>query len=414
MDKLRPRAEPPHPDTLRAPFEALHPLTVGVEEEVMLLDARTLDLAPRAPDVLAALGGDPRFKLEMPAAHLEIVLPPLRSAAEVATALLDARRALAAACAPLGLRPAAAGVHPFAAALGELNPGPRYAAMLADFGDVARSQLVCALQVHVAVRPADRAMAVYNALREHLPLLAALAANSPVYEGRDTGLASVRPTICERLPQQGMPPALTWESLASSMTDPARWWWELRPHVKHGTLEIRVPDSQATVAEAAAIVAVAHALVATLGGQSPQHEGDSPPNIRGQSPQHEGDSPPNIRGQSPQHEGDSPVNTRCQVRERCGARHVNIAVPGTGVGSEGLEADRVLAYTQGVRGAVGERLRALLDAVEPAAAALGGAEHLREARAMVERGGGAQRQRAAFAQGGARAAALDLAERFLA
>ncbi len=84
------------------------------------------------------------------------------------------------------------------------------------------------------------------------------------------------------------------------------------------------------------------------------------------------------------------------------------------MGSEGLEADRVLAYTQGVRGAVGERLRALLDAVEPAAAALGGAEHLREARAMVERGGGAQRQRAAFAQGGARAAALDLAERFLA
>jgi carboxylate-amine ligase len=352
-----------------------------VEEEVMLLDAATLDLAPRAPEILAALGGDQRFKLEMPAAHLEIVLPPLPDASAVAAALLDARRDLARACSSLGLVACAAGVHPFADPRGELNAGERYESMLAEFGNVAREQLVCALQVHVAVRPADRAMPVYNALRPYLPLLAALAANAPLFGGRDTGLASIRPTICERLPQQGLPPELTWESYARSMTDPARWWWELRPHPKHGTLEVRVPDAQTTVEEAAAVVAVVHALVATLA-------------------------------------------TRCQARKHCGARHANIAVPGTLTigarhtniavpGTRTLEDDRRAAFTYGSNGPLGARLRALLDAIEPVAAEQGTSERLATARAMAERGGGAARQRAVFERSGARGAVADLADRFL-
>ena len=332
-------------------------MTLGVEEELMLLDVETLDLAPRAAEVLAALDGDPRFKLEMPASQMEIALPPLGSAAEVAAELLRARRDLAAACAPLGLRIGGAGVHPFAEALGEVNRGERYDRVLAEHGDDARAQLVFALQAHVCVRPADRAMAVYNALRPWLPLVAALAANGPCHEGRDTGRASVRPSISERLPRQGLPPALTWEAYAAELSlldDPGTWWWELRPHPRYGTLEVRVPDTQATVAEAAAVVAVVHALVAWLA-----EEGGPVPD------------------------------------------------------DAAIASDRALAAREGVAGSLGPRVLALLDELEPVAERQGSAAHLATARAMVSAGGGAQRRRAAFERAGARGVTEEVAELFL-
>src|SRR5215217_208037 len=201
---------------LRAAFDAPEPLTVGLEEELMLLAPETLDLRPRAAAVIGPVG-DPRFKLEMPAAQLELSLPPARSVPEAIAALAAARRDVAAAAEPVG-RLAAAGVHPFAAAIGQLNAGERYALTEEEYGDVARRQLVCALQVHVAVGGADRSLAVYNGLRPWLPLLAALAANAPLHAGRDTGLASVRPKIAEQLPRQGIPPAIgSWEELADAL-----------------------------------------------------------------------------------------------------------------------------------------------------------------------------------------------------
>jgi carboxylate-amine ligase len=257
---------------LRTAFDAPEPLTLGLEEELMLLDPATLDLLPRAADVVEP-ADDARFKLEMPAAQLELSLPPARSVPEAIAGLAAARRDLAAAAAPVG-RLAAAGVHPFAAAVGELNPGERFALTEDEYGDVARRQLVCALQVHVAVGGADRSLAVYNGLRAWLPLVAALAANAPFYEGRDTGMASIRPKIGEQLPRQGIPPAIgSWDALADALAwgaasgavpEPRRWWWELRPHAAFGTLELRVPDAQVTVEDAAAVAALAHALVGWL------------------------------------------------------------------------------------------------------------------------------------------------------
>jgi carboxylate-amine ligase len=266
-------AEPtPTAADLRAAFDAPEPLTVGLEEELMLLDPETLDLLPRAADVIGP-AADPRFKLEMPAAQLELSLPPARSVPEAIAALAAARRDVAAAAEPGG-RLAAAGAHPFAAAIGQLNAGERYALTEEEYGDVARRQLVCALQVHVAVGGADRSLAVYNGMRQWLPLLAALAANAPFHEGRDTGMASIRPKIGEQLPRQGIPPAIaSWETFADALAwgaasgavpEPRRWWWELRPHPAFGTLELRVPDAQATVEDAAAVAAFAHALVGWL------------------------------------------------------------------------------------------------------------------------------------------------------
>lgn len=238
----------------------------------MLLDPVTFELSPRAPEVLEALDGDSRFTLELPASQIEIVTTPVGSVAEAAQQLWAARSDLAERVRGLAA-PGAAAVHPFSAGVGELNDLPRYRQTLAYNGPVARRQLVCALQVHVAVGSADVALAVYNAARSYLPLLAALAANGPFYEGRDTGLASVRPKLCELLPRQGVPPPIeSWEQLADDLHwgsaadafTPGGWWWELRPHRELGTLEFRVPDAQTTVASAAAIAAVVQSLVCWL------------------------------------------------------------------------------------------------------------------------------------------------------
>ena len=257
---------------LRAAFDAPEPLTVGLEEELMLLHPATLDLLPRAAEVVEA-AADARVKVELPAAQLELSLPPAPSVSAAVAGLAAGRRDLAAAAAPFG-RLAAAGVHPFASPLGELNPGEPYENTRREYGEMARRQLVCALQVHVAVGGADRSLAVYNALRPWLPAIAALAANAPYHEGRDTGMASIRPKLSELLPRQGIPPAISsWEAFADALRwgaasgavpKPGRWWWELRPHPAYGTLEVRVPDAQATIAAAAAVTALVVCLVAWL------------------------------------------------------------------------------------------------------------------------------------------------------
>jgi glutamate---cysteine ligase / carboxylate-amine ligase len=196
---------------LRARFDAARPYTVGIEDEVMVLDPGTFELAPRATQVLARLNNDLRFKLELPAAQLEIIVPPSATVPEAARALLEGRRDLAARAEGL-VRLAGAGFHPTSSGAGELNQTPRYRRTIREYGEIAERQLVCALQVHVAVPGADRALAVYNAARDYLPWLAALGANAPFYEGRDTGLASVRVKIGELLPRQGVPPAIdSWE-----------------------------------------------------------------------------------------------------------------------------------------------------------------------------------------------------------
>jgi glutamate---cysteine ligase / carboxylate-amine ligase len=270
------------PANVRAAFEVDAPMTIGLEEELMVLDPETLDLQPRAAELLERVAGDPRYKPELPAAQLEIVVPPARTVSEAATALAAARARLAAAAEGHSLL-AGAGAHPFAAVSGVLSAGPRYDAIAREYGPVARRQLVFGLHVHVAVRPADRALAVYNALRSYLPLVAAVAANAPFYGGVDTALASVRPKLCDLLPRQGVPPPLTswdelgaalrWGEMAGAMLDRAQWWWEARLHPLLGTVEVRVPDTQTTVAETAAVAAVVHALVTQLAAR---HEGGEP------------------------------------------------------------------------------------------------------------------------------------------
>ncbi|MBB4662278.1 carboxylate-amine ligase [Conexibacter arvalis] len=374
-----PALELPTTAELRRRFDAAGGFTVGVEEETMLLDPGTRDLAPRAGALLERLGGDPRFKPELPASQLEIATAPAATVGEAVAQLTAARRDLAAAADGLAL-PAVAGVHPFSDAEGELNGGARYEPLQERYGTIARRQLVASLQVHVAVGGADRSLAVCNMLRARLPELAALAANAPVHAGRDTGLASVRPTICTLLPRQGVPPhldgweayaaELRWGAAAGVLEGPRTWWWELRPHPAFGTLELRVPDAQTTVAEAAAVIAVVQALVATLAARWKAGE---------------------------------PV----------------AAVP-----TWRIEENRFAALRDGLDGSLADletgaptptraRLEALLEEIAPAAERLGCAAQLAAARDLAA-ANGAMRQREVAARSGADGLAAWLAERYLA
>jgi carboxylate-amine ligase len=364
-------------ESLRAAFAHERPLTVGLEEELMLLHPETLDLQPRALEVLGRVDGDPRFKPELPAAQLEIALPAAESVLELAAGLRAARADLVAAADGIGL-PAGAGVHPFAAGEGVLNDGDRYTAIADEFASVARRQLVHGLHVHVAVDGADVALAVFNALREHLPALAALGAASPWYEGRDTGLASARPMLCDLLPRQGVPPAMaSWEELvgafqwgrtSGAFPDASRWWWEARLHPTYGTVEVRVPDTQATVADSIALAAVVHALVADLAARAEAGEG---------------------LGAAP--------SWKIAENRWSACRH----------GTQGRWHD----VWSGRSEPMADHLHALLQRLEPAARRVGCADELRAAHDLIEAPRAAA-ARAVARDGGARALAAWLSERF--
>jgi carboxylate-amine ligase len=366
--------------SLRTRFDEATPLTVGVEEELMLLDAGTLELAPRAVEVLRALDGDPRFKLELPAAQLELLTSPAATVAGALGELRAARADLAAATDGLGLRVAGAGTHPFSAGLGELNSGSRYDMTRADYGLIAEAQLVFGLHVHVAVGDADATIAIHDALRSWLPELAALGAAAPYYAGRDTGLASVRPEISGLLPRQGIPPVLgsieefaaqlAWGAAAGAVPEPRRWWWELRPHPRYGTLEVRVCDTQADARGAGAIAAVVQALVAELGAR--HAAGELAP---------------------------AAATWRIDENRWSACRH----------GLRGQMAD----LRSGRREPTAERVGRLLGELRPAARELGCDAELADAILLLDAGGEATRQRAVGAERGVRGLTAWLAERFV-
>lgn len=258
---------------LRRAFDDVAPLTVGVEEELFLVDAETLELAPAAERALAAVADDRRFRSELRLSQVELVTPVCQTVGDAVRELASSRAAFARAL-PGGLAVASAGTHPFSTDWGEITEGDRYRLIADEYAWAARRSLACGLHVHVAVHGSDRALAVYNAVRSFLPELGALAANSPFLEGRDTGLASIRAKLNEAFPRSGAPPAFSsWKELAGYVKwgrvgglfpDTSHWWWDLRLHTGYGTLELRVADAQTSVMDAAAVAAVFQTLVAWL------------------------------------------------------------------------------------------------------------------------------------------------------
>ena len=197
--------------------------------------------------------------------------PHARSADAVAD-LVALRRRLASEVDEHGFAVAAAGTHPFATwEESEVAETPRSQVVHRTMRELARREPTFAMHVHVAVPDPDQAVAVANRMRAHLPLLLALSANSPYWQGRDTGMASARTSIFQAFPRVGMPRAFadyrdyvdTLETLIESgaFPEPTFVWWDLRLQPRYGTVEVRIMDAQTDAERNGPLAALTQSLV---------------------------------------------------------------------------------------------------------------------------------------------------------
>ena len=241
---------------IEANWGAATRLSLGVEEEVMILDAETLE--PRAAVDVLLRGAEGltlpgRLKTELHASIVELNTNVCASPDEAAAAIAELRRAAHGIARRNGLVIAAAGTHPFAPhdAMPVVQE-ERYLAMIDGVGYAARRQGVNGLHVHVAMDGGDECWERLEAIVPWLPVLLAVSANSPWLSGESTGMLSNRAPILAELPRSGAPPAFRayadWEAWVERLVgvgvfeDHTRLWWDVRPNPRFGTLEIRVPD----------------------------------------------------------------------------------------------------------------------------------------------------------------------------
>ncbi|MFC4062553.1 glutamate--cysteine ligase [Planomonospora corallina] len=254
-------------------FDALCPL-VGVEEEYLVVDPVTRAVAPRAAGVVeraaAELGG--QVSTEITRFQVEAKTPPCSRVRDLEAELRRMRAAVAAAARSAGLALVASGTP----VLGEVVPppitdDPRYGVGIETYRALHDEQSICAGHVHVHLPDREKAVLVGNHLRPWLPVLVAMTANSPLWEGRDTGYASWRTLCWGRWPVAGPPPYFAslaeYERLTGTLTaagvlvDPGTIFWDVRPSARLPTLEVRVTDVPATAGESALLAAVVRALV---------------------------------------------------------------------------------------------------------------------------------------------------------
>jgi carboxylate-amine ligase len=257
------------------------PYTVGVEEEFQLVDPASRALVPAVDRVVAAGDGTNLVTSELSRSCVEMVSPVFGTAAELAKRLPGLRREVAGMAHNGGAEIVAAGTHPFSDPTEQpLAEGAHNARIEEEMGWVARTQAIYGLHVHVAVPDGETAVRAVNALARRVPLLVALSANSPFWRGSDTRLASTRVKIFEMFPRSGLPPAFhDWEDFvrhvevlvaSGSIPDYSWCWWDARPHLKFGTVELRAPDVQTDASHTAALVALVQCLVAGADGRAPE------------------------------------------------------------------------------------------------------------------------------------------------
>lgn len=247
--------------------------TLGVEEEVMLLHPEVWSLAQQIDRVMDALseGLSSHVTPETHKSALELATGVHEGAAAIHDELAAHRRALSAELELLGLRAASAGTHPFAVWQETVvSPGQRQQAVYGSMRELARREPTFALHVHVGVTDPERAICIADRLRVHLPLLLALSANSPFWQGRDTGLASARTPLFQAFPRVGIPRAFHSYAEYVSVVDllircdafpePTFLWWDVRPQPALGTVEVRIMDAQSGVRETAALAALVQCL----------------------------------------------------------------------------------------------------------------------------------------------------------
>jgi carboxylate-amine ligase len=261
----------------RERFDAASDFTVSVEEEFALLDPATLDLVNRFEEVQTAAKAtilEPNLVGELIASEVEVKTGKQESFADVPAALAERRAELAALVEPMGLTLGATGTHPWSSWRDQrIIDTAHYRRNDEILRYVVWRNNTFGIHTHVAIRGADRAVRVVDALRNWLPELLAVSASSPFHEGVDTGLHSARTQVFTRFfPRCGVPDAFgSWDAYADyvrflyetgSMDEPTQLWWSVRPHLQFPTVEIRICDGQPDVAEAQSLTALMVALTA--------------------------------------------------------------------------------------------------------------------------------------------------------
>jgi carboxylate-amine ligase len=221
---------------------------------------------PLVDSLLGAAHLDGVVKREIYADQVELNSPVCVSAEDVVSHL----RRLRARVADQGVRAMGVGVHP-SAPLGTavLAQSPRYEAIVAEYAGLLRTP-TASVQVHVGLADRETAMLAYRGLRPRLSVLSALAAGTPYWHGRDSGLASARSAILRSYPRTPVPPLLrSWDEYvtrtelliaAAELPDHTYVWWDLRPRPELGTLEVRVMDAQTSLSRVAGLTALAQGI----------------------------------------------------------------------------------------------------------------------------------------------------------
>jgi glutamate---cysteine ligase / carboxylate-amine ligase len=345
------------------------PFSLGVEEEFQILNRESYELVSRIDEILLAFEGgekEKRVKAELLQSVVEVATNVSATVSEAIEDLHDLRSHLRDVAAETDALIASAGTHPFSRyEHQEVTERPRYVDLIESMRWVAERELIFGLHIHVGLDSPDKAIQCANALRTYLPELLALSANSPFWQGRATGLASTRVKVLEPFPRAGLPPALAsyeeFELLVergiktNSFEDYTYIWWDLRPHPRLGTIEVRVCDAQTRIESIAAIAALVQSLVATLAAMFDR--GEALPT--------------------------EPITLIAENKWRA-AR-------------DGLNAKLIDLSTDTERPAR-EALRALVELAAPAAQELGCAGELEEVEALLGRGSGAGEQLAIYEQ----------------
>jgi carboxylate-amine ligase len=336
--------------------------TLGVEEELLVIEDGSLGLAHKSDELLAAMALDERFaRHDLYEAQIELSSSICRSAGESVRELADLRSAARAA----GGRMIGAGIHP-TGAFGDTRMvrAKRYEREAQNLRGLVRRTPDCALHVHVGMPDPETAIRVCNGFRPWIPVLEALAANSPFWHGIDSGFASARRVLRRSFPRVGIPrPFQSFDQyveIVASLMDMGELeeytfiWWEVRPHPKFGTVEVRAMDSQSSLANVAGIAALVQALA--------KHLAESPP-------------AEHLAG---------------EVIEESSFR----------AGRDGIDA--AIGHGASIR-PVREMAAEAVRLARPHARELGSEEPLLEVQRILSEGNGADRQRAAHERGGMKA-----------
>lgn len=255
----------------------MHKFTIGIEEEYQIIDAETRDLVSHVSKILE--GGktllSENLKHEMHESVVEMETGICQDIQQAKEELTTLRRHLVKVAHEQGLRVSGGGTHPFSHWKDNvITRDARYDKIVNDMGDVARSNLIFGLHVHIGIPDREEGIRIQNVMRYFLPHVYALSTNSPFWVGRLTGFKSYRQEVFAKFPRTGIPSYFSsvaeFDAYVNLMVktgtidNAKKIWWDLRVHPFYPTIEFRICDMPFTIAETTCIAAIMQSLVAKI------------------------------------------------------------------------------------------------------------------------------------------------------